>query len=58
MLPGDTEDTLAARLLVQEHIIYPRAIRMFIEDKLSMAHDQAHVDIEKHQQDPLKKDVV
>lgn len=58
VLPGDTEDTLATRLLVQEHIIYPRAIRMFIEGKLPMAHDQAHLNIEKHQQDHLKKDVV
>ena len=49
VLPGDTEDTLAERLLVQEHIIYPRAIRMFIEGKLSMTQDQ---------QDHLKKDVV
>jgi phosphoribosylglycinamide formyltransferase-1 len=26
VLPGDTADTLAARVLTQEHIIYPRAI--------------------------------
>ena len=26
VLPGDTSDTLAARVLTQEHIIYPRAI--------------------------------
>jgi phosphoribosylglycinamide formyltransferase-1 len=26
VLPGDTEDSLAARVLTQEHIIYPRAI--------------------------------
>ena len=26
MLPGDTADTLAARVLTQEHLIYPRAI--------------------------------
>lgn len=58
VLPSDTEDSLAARLLVQEHIIYPRAIRMFIEGKVSMAQDQVHVDIEKDLQDHLKKDVV
>ncbi|MDO5691361.1 MAG: phosphoribosylglycinamide formyltransferase [Pseudomonadota bacterium] len=26
VLPGDTADTLAARVLTQEHIIYPRAV--------------------------------
>ena len=31
VLPGDTEDTLAARVLQQEHILYPRVIRDFIE---------------------------
>lgn len=30
----DTEDTLAARILLQEHRIYPMAIRMFFEGKL------------------------
>jgi phosphoribosylglycinamide formyltransferase-1 len=36
VLPGDTEGTLAQRVLVQEHIIYPRAVRWFIEGKLSI----------------------
>ena len=26
LLPGDTADTLAARVLAQEHVIYPRAV--------------------------------
>jgi phosphoribosylglycinamide formyltransferase-1 len=30
VLPGDTEQTLAARVLVQEHLLYPRAIRRFL----------------------------
>ena len=34
---GDTEDSLAERVLEQEHIIYPRAVRDFIEGRLSMA---------------------
>lgn len=34
VLAGDTEDTLAQRLLVKEHHIYPRAVRLFIEDRL------------------------
>lgn len=34
VLAGDTEDTLAQRLLVKEHHIYPRAVRLFVEDRL------------------------
>ena len=30
VLPGDTADTLAARVLTQEHLIYPRAIERLI----------------------------
>ncbi len=33
VLPDDTADTLAARVLTQEHIIYPRAIAAFIRQK-------------------------
>ncbi len=36
VVPGDTEHTLAARVLVQEHQLYPRAIRLFIEDRLTI----------------------
>ena len=31
---GDTADTLAARVLRQEHVVYPRAVRWFLEGKL------------------------
>ena len=31
VLPGDTEDALAARVLVQEHRLYPLALRLHIE---------------------------
>ena len=31
VLPGDTEDTLAARVLRQEHAIYPAALAAFAE---------------------------
>lgn len=30
VLTGDTEDTLAARVLAQEHLLYPAALRRFI----------------------------
>jgi phosphoribosylglycinamide formyltransferase-1 len=31
VLPGDDAETLAARVLAQEHQLYPRALRQFIE---------------------------
>jgi phosphoribosylglycinamide formyltransferase-1 len=39
VLAGDTPETLAARVLEQEHRIYPRAIRWFAEDRLSITAD-------------------
>jgi phosphoribosylglycinamide formyltransferase-1 len=33
----DTEDTLAARILKEEHRIYPMAIRLFFEGRLSLS---------------------
>ncbi|GGB96103.1 phosphoribosylglycinamide formyltransferase [Oxalicibacterium flavum] len=36
VLPDDTEESLAARVLEQEHVIYPAAVRWFIEDRLSV----------------------
>jgi phosphoribosylglycinamide formyltransferase-1 len=32
--PGDTADSLAARVLREEHVVYPRAVRWFMEDRL------------------------
>ncbi len=34
ILDGDTPDTLAARILVQEHKIYPCAVQLFAEGRL------------------------
>ncbi len=34
--PDDTEDTLAARVLAEEHRIYPQAVRWFCEDRLAL----------------------
>ncbi len=36
VLPGDDEDTLAARVLDKEHVIYPRAVRWFVEGRLQI----------------------
>lgn len=36
VLPGDSEDTLAARVLEQEHRIYPEALRLVAEGKAKL----------------------
>jgi phosphoribosylglycinamide formyltransferase-1 len=37
ILPADTEETLSARILAEEHRLYPEAVRLFAEDRLSIA---------------------
>jgi phosphoribosylglycinamide formyltransferase-1 len=37
VLPGDDEHQLAARVLATEHVIYPLAVRWFVEGKLRVA---------------------
>jgi phosphoribosylglycinamide formyltransferase 1 len=37
VLDGDDEDTLADRILAQEHQCFPEAIRLFCEDRLEIA---------------------
>ncbi|THF61459.1 phosphoribosylglycinamide formyltransferase [Pseudothauera nasutitermitis] len=36
VLPDDEEATLAARVLAEEHRIYPQAVRWFVEDRLTL----------------------
>jgi len=36
VLPDDSEDSLAARVLVREHVLYPLAVRWFVEDRLQV----------------------
>lgn len=44
VLPGDTADSLAARILEQEHIIYPMALRLVAEGRVTVDGDRAIVD--------------
>jgi phosphoribosylglycinamide formyltransferase-1 len=44
VLPDDTEDSLAERILVEEHVIYPRAVKWFVEGRLSIENGLVHVD--------------
>ncbi len=34
VLPGDTPESLSARVLTQEHLLYPRALRWLVHDEL------------------------
>jgi len=34
VLPGDSEETLAARVLAREHVLYPRAVRWLVDGLL------------------------
>ena len=36
VLPGDDEDSLAARVLVREHVIYPRCVEWFATGRLAL----------------------
>ena len=38
IVPGDTEDTLAARVLVQEHYLYPKMVHQFLFGKKEANH--------------------
>jgi len=44
VLPDDTAETLAARILEQEHRIYPRAIQLFAERRLKIIGRRVLVD--------------
>ncbi|MDP1573374.1 MAG: phosphoribosylglycinamide formyltransferase [Coxiellaceae bacterium] len=43
VLPDDTEETLAARVLQQEHRIYPQAVRWFMEGRLKFSFNRVEV---------------
>ena len=44
VLDDDTEDTLAARVLTKEHILYPKAVELFVDGRLELIDDR-HVRI-------------
>ena len=39
VFPDDNEDKLADRVLEQEHRIYPRVVRLIVEDRISLNED-------------------
>ena len=44
VLDGDTEETLAARILAQEHRLYPRAISLFAEGRVRIDGRRVRID--------------
>ena len=45
VLDGDDESALASRVLAQEHVIYPLAIRWFVEGRLHLLDGKAKLDL-------------
>jgi phosphoribosylglycinamide formyltransferase-1 len=43
VLDDDDEHSLAARVLAQEHRIYPQAVRWFVEDRVSLVDGRAKI---------------
>ncbi len=43
VMPGDTEDTLSSRILAEEHRIYPEAVRLFAEGRLTIDGRRVHI---------------
>ena len=43
VMEGDTEETLAARVLEQEHRIFPKAIRLYAEGRLQTVGRTVHI---------------
>ncbi|MEP9351615.1 phosphoribosylglycinamide formyltransferase [Xanthobacter sp. KR7-225] len=42
--PADTPDTLAARVLAQEHVIYPKGLELLAAGRLAVAHERVVID--------------
>jgi len=43
VLPGDTADSLAARILRQEHLLYPQVVRWFAEGRIHLTEGKVEV---------------
>ena len=42
--PGDSPETLAARVLAEEHRLYPRAVRWFLDGRLSLENGKVRLE--------------
>lgn len=48
VLPDDTEHSLSARVLEQEHLLYPRAVRWFIEGRIHLDNGVVRIEPQTH----------
>ena len=53
VLPGDDAERLAARVLDQEHRIYPMAVRWCLEDKITLSNGRVQFNSAPHFPDPV-----
>jgi phosphoribosylglycinamide formyltransferase-1 len=44
VLPSDNPESLAQRVLSQEHIIYPRVVKWFVDGRLRLENNQVYLD--------------
>lgn len=44
IVPGDTAETLAARVIVEEHVIYPLAAQWYLQGRLNLTDQGAYLD--------------
>jgi phosphoribosylglycinamide formyltransferase-1 len=49
VLEDDTEQSLEQRVLVEEHQLYPRAVRWFVENRLSIEDGRVHNSAAPHE---------
>ena len=43
VLPGDTADTLAARVLEQEHVLYPKVIQLYADGRVNVLDEKVFI---------------
>lgn len=53
VLDGDDEAALAARVLAQEHVVYPQAARWFLQGRLRIAGGRVISDVPQHAEGTL-----
>ncbi|MEJ2420541.1 MAG: phosphoribosylglycinamide formyltransferase [Acidobacteriota bacterium] len=45
VLPGDTEESLSSRILKYEHRLYPEALQLLCQDRVSIREGRAEIDL-------------
>ncbi|MCI4397903.1 MAG: hypothetical protein JHC34_03595, partial [Acidobacteria bacterium] len=58
ILPGDTEESLSARILRYEHRLYPEALRLMCEERVRVADGRAELLLEPDAYRKLVKSLI